>query len=103
MALVHKGFSTFRLFAAFYAGLTEAASSQKFEPSPRQVRQMTVAAGVGYVGLLGYRRDGEYRSRSSRQHGSQALPGSVFDARYKGLTADAARLDAAVCRRERLR
>ncbi len=31
------------------------------------------------------------------------LPGSLFDARYDGLTGDAARLDAAICRRERLR
>jgi hypothetical protein len=48
MALVHKGFSTFRLFTAFYASLTEAALSQKFEPGPRQVRQTIVTAGVGY-------------------------------------------------------
>jgi hypothetical protein len=102
MALVYKEFSAFRLFAAVYAGLTEAASSQTFEPSPRQVRHITVAAGVGYVGQFAF-RDGVCRSSWNRQLASQGLPGSVFDARYNGLTADAAYLDAAIRRQERLR
>ena len=33
---------------------------------------------------------------------SGPLPGSLFDARYDGLAGDAAGLDAAICRRERL-
>jgi hypothetical protein len=103
MALVHKGFSTFGLFGAFYASLTEAALSQKFEPIPRQMRHMIVAAGVGYVGRFAHLRDSEYCWRWSRQRASPTLPGSVLDARYKGLTAHAAYLDAAICRRVRLR
>ncbi len=31
------------------------------------------------------------------------LPGSLFDARYTGLAGDAARLDAAICRRQCMR
>jgi hypothetical protein len=46
-------------------------------------------------------RDSEYRL--SRQSTSRRLPGSLFDARYDGLALHAARLDAAICRRERLR
>jgi hypothetical protein len=47
-------------------------------------------------------RDGE--DRWSQQRVSGHLPGSLFDARYKGLTADAAGIDAAImCRREPLR
>lgn len=103
MALVHKGFSTFRLLAALGAYFAETASSQKFEPSRRQIRQTVVAAGVAYVGQFGYPSDSEYRSSCSRQSAPQDLPGSVFDARYKGLTAQAAYLDAAICSRERLR
>jgi hypothetical protein len=103
MALVHKGFSTFRLFAAVHAGFTEAVLSQTFEPSRRQTRQKVVAASAPYVGQLAYRRDSERRPSSSQPRASQGLPGSVFDARYNGLTAHAAYLDAAICRRERLR
>jgi len=46
-------------------------------------------------------RDSEYRL--SRQNISQRLPGSLFDARYDGLALHAARLDAAICRRQDLR
>jgi hypothetical protein len=47
-------------------------------------------------------RDGE--DRWSQQRGSGHVPGSLFDPRYKGLTADAAGVDAAImCRREHLR
>jgi hypothetical protein len=93
MALVHNGFSTYRLFAAYlsaarlYAGLTQAA------PRRSERRRLSSTDDL---------RDSEHRS-SWRQSASQHLPGSVFDARYKGLTADAARLDAAICRQERLR
>jgi hypothetical protein len=41
----------------------------------------------------------EGRIRSSWRRRS---PGSLFDTRYKGLTAHAARLDAAICRQEHL-
>jgi hypothetical protein len=89
MALVHNGFSTYRLFAAHLAaaplnaGLTEAA------------RRLSERLWLSSTNDL---RDSEYRSSWSKQS-----PGSLFDARYKGLTAHAAHLDAAICRQEHLR
>jgi hypothetical protein len=90
---VYFGFSSFRLFAdgyqaaaGFYGGLAKAAGR-------RSVRL--------WLTLVNDFRDGE--DRWSRQGVSGPLPGSVFDARYEGLTTDAARLDAAICRQERLR
>ena len=91
MALVHNGFSTYRRFAAYQAaarlsaGLTEAA---------RLLRLWLTSTDL---------RDSELGSSRSRQSASRHLPGSVFDARYKGLTAHAALLDAAICRLEGLR
>jgi hypothetical protein len=46
-------------------------------------------------------RRSEHRLNSKQA--SRCLPGSVFDARYEGLTAQAAFIDAAICRQERLR
>jgi len=89
MALVHNDFSTYRPSAAYVtaarliAGLTEVA---------RRLSERS------WLTLTNDLRDSEYRSSRSRQS-----PGSVFDARYKGLTAYAARLDAAICRQEHLR
>jgi len=48
-------------------------------------------------------RDSERRPSWSRQSTSRHLQGSVFDARYKGLTGYAACLDAGISRRQRLR
>jgi hypothetical protein len=93
MAQVYNGFSSFRLFAGgyqaaagLYAGLAEAA------------RCRSVRLWLAFTGDL---RDSE--DRRSRQGIPGHLPGSLFDARYRGLTADAAHLDAAISRRERLR
>ena len=89
MALVHKRFSTYRRFAAYQAaarlkaGLTEAASRR----SERH-----------WLAPTNDLRDSEHRSSWSQPSASRHLPGSVFDARYKGLTGHAARLDAAICR-----
>jgi hypothetical protein len=86
MALVHNGFSTYRRFAAFQtvarvnAALTEAV--KRFSES-RWLTSINDLRGL--------------------QSASGSLPGSVFDTRYKGLTAHAARLDAAICRQTRLR
>jgi hypothetical protein len=48
-------------------------------------------------------RDSERRSSRGQQSASRHLPGSVFDARYEGLSAQAALIDAAIFRQERLR
>ena len=88
MALVHNGFSSYRPSAAyvtaarFVAGLTEAGRLS-------ERRSLSLTNDL---------RDSERRSDRGRQS-----PGSVFDARYKGLTAHAARLDAAIRRQEHLR
>jgi len=94
MALVHNGFLTFRLFAASQtaarlgAGLTDVAI------------RLTVRRWLTSTNVL---RNTEHRSSWSKQPAWRHLPGSVFDTRYKGLTAHAARLDAGICRQERLR
>jgi hypothetical protein len=94
MALVHSRFSIYRLFSAHQiaalvsVGLTEAAKR-------RSKRRELIATNDLH--------ESEHRLSRSRQRASQHLPGSVFDGRYKGLTADAARLDAAICRQDRLR
>jgi hypothetical protein len=95
MALVYNGFPTYRLLAAYLAaaarlgaGATEAARrcSERF--------MLVLVNGL---------RDSEHRSSGSRECALRHLPGSVFDARYNGLSAQAAYLDAAICRQERLR
>ncbi len=93
MARVYNGFSSYRPFAGgwqaaagLYANLAGAAS--------RRWARLWLA-------FISDVRDSE--DRLSRRDVSGPLPGSVFDARYKGLSADAAHLDAAIRRRERLR
>jgi hypothetical protein len=92
VARVYNGFSSYRPFAGGYqaaaglcAGLAEAA------------RRRWERLWLTFTNDL---RDSE--DRWSRHSVSGHLPGSLFDARYKGLSADAAGIDAAICRRERL-
>jgi len=95
MAQVHNAFSTYRLFASgpqAVAGLyviLAATVARLLAP-----RQLT---------CVGDLRDREYLPSRSREGPSPQLPGSLFDARYDGLAAHAARLDAAICRRMQLR
>jgi hypothetical protein len=83
------GLSTYTLLAAdqtvarLNAGLAEA--TRRFSECRRLISTNDL-------------RDSERPCSASRHP-----PGSVFDARYTGLTAHAARLDAAICRHERLR
>jgi hypothetical protein len=84
---------SYRLFAGgceaaagLYAGLAEA------------VRRRSERLWLTLANDL---RDSE--DRWSRRRVSGPVPGSLFDARYDGLTGHAAGLDAAICRRERLR
>jgi hypothetical protein len=95
MALVYNRFPINRLLAAYLAaaarlgvGATEAA---------RRCSERFMLVPVNEL------RDSEHRSSGSREGALRYLPGSVFDARYKGLTAQAAHLDAAISRHERLR
>jgi hypothetical protein len=92
VARVYNGFSNYRLFAGGYqaaaglcAGLAEAAGRRFERLWPTSTNDL---------------RDSE--NRWSRQSVSRHLPGSLFDPRYEGLTAHAASLDAAVCRRVRV-
>jgi hypothetical protein len=89
MALVHKGFSTYGPSAAC---VTAARLISGFTEVARRLSERR------WLTLTNDLRDCENRSGWSTQ-----APGSLFDARYKGLTADAARIDAAICRQEHLR
>jgi hypothetical protein len=94
MVLVHNGFPAFILFAVYQTaarvgvGLTQAARRRS------ERRWLNSTSDLCH---------GEQRPSWGRQTAQRNLPGSVFDARYKGLTAYAGRLDAAICRQERLR
>ena len=93
MARVYNGFSSYRPFAGGYqaaAGLYACLA----EAARRRWERLWLA----FTSDL---RDSD--DRWSRPSVPGHLPGSLFDTRYKGLSADAARLDAAICRRERLR
>jgi hypothetical protein len=92
MALVLKGFSTYRLFAASQAAARLSAVAT--EAARRRLRRFWLPSITGLS---------ESEQRSGQESSSRHLPGSVFDARYKGLSAQAARIDAAICRQERLR
>ncbi len=93
MALVYRGFSTYRLFAAFQAAAARL-SAVATEAAGRRSKYFLPAS----ISDLG---GSEHRSH--RESDSRHQPGSVFDARYKGLSGHAAYIDAAICRQERLR
>ena len=84
MALVHNGFSTHRRAA--------------FQPVAQLLAALTGA--VKRLSESGWLTS--FNDLRSLQ-GDSGPPGSVFDTRYAGLTAHAARLDVAICRRMRLR
>jgi hypothetical protein len=93
MALVYSGFSTYRLFAASRAAAARL-SAVAAEAVERRLKYFWPAS-------IDDSREDEHRSR--RESAARHLPGSVFDARYKGLSAQAAYIDAAIRRQERLR
>jgi hypothetical protein len=94
MARVYSGFSSYKPFVGGYqaaAGLYARLAA----PARRHLERLRLI----FISDL---RDDE--DRWSRQRVSGHLPGSLFDARYNGLMADAAGIDAAImCRREYLR
>jgi hypothetical protein len=89
MTLVYNGFPTLRLLAAYQAAADLFGAGAARLCSGRF--------------LLAPINDSEHRSSGNRESTLRNLPASVFDARYKGLTAEAAHIDAAICRQERLR
>jgi hypothetical protein len=93
MALVYNGFSAQRLFAASQAAAARL-SAVATEAARRRLKRF-LRASISDLG--------ESEHRSSREGTSRHPPGSVFDARYKGLSAQTARIDAAIRRQDRLR
>ena len=90
MTWVYNGFSSSRLLA----GGDQAVA--------RLCVSLAGAARYLWVTAINDLRNSEDRLSWSRQSISRRLPGSLFDALYAGLTAHAADLDAAICRRQRL-
>jgi hypothetical protein len=95
MTLVYNGFSTFRLLAACQAA-ADRLGAGAVEATRRSLERFLLAP-------INDLRDSEHRSSGNRESAWRNLPGSVFDARYKGLTAEAAHIDTAICRQGRLR
>jgi hypothetical protein len=92
MALVYNRLSTYRLLVAY-----QAAAARFGAGAVEAARRCFVLAPMNDP------RDSEHRSSGTGESALRHLPGSLFDARYKGLTGQAAHLDAAICRQERLR
>jgi hypothetical protein len=91
MARVYNGFLSYRLFAGEAAAGLRTGLAEAARRGSERLRLTSTND----------RRDGEYRR--GRLSVPAHLPGSLFDARYHGLAAHAAALDAAVCRRQHLR
>ena len=92
MPLAYNGFPTLRLLAAYQAAadLFGAGAAR-------------LCSGRFLLAPINDLCDSEHRSSGNRESALRNLPAGVFDARYKGLTAEAAHIDAAICRQERLR
>jgi hypothetical protein len=95
MALAYNRISTYRLLAEYQAAAARLCAGAA--EAVRRRSERILLASIEDV------RDSERRSSWRRQSASRHLPGSVFDARYRGLSAQAALIDAAICRQERLR
>jgi hypothetical protein len=93
MALVYRRFSPYSPLAAY-----PAAAARLRAVAAKAARRHLARL---FIALLDGVRDGE--DRPSRSEESRHLPCSVFDARYKGLTAQATFIDAAICRQARMR
>jgi hypothetical protein len=95
MALVYRRFSTDAPPAAYQAAVARLCAGAA-EAARRRLERL-------FLALIGGVRDSEDRPGWSEESVSRHLPGSVFDTRYKGLTAQATYIDAGICRRARLR
>jgi hypothetical protein len=95
MALAYRRFSTYPPPAAFQAAAARLCAGAA-EAVRRRLRRL-------FLALIDGVRDSEYRSSWSEESFRRPLPGSVFDTRYQGLTAQATYIDAGICRQARLR
>jgi hypothetical protein len=95
MALVYRRFSTDGPPAAYQAAVARLCAGAA-EAARRRLERL-------FLALIDGIRDGEDRLGWSEESVSPHLPGSVFDTRYMGLTAQATYIDAGICRRARLR
>ncbi len=95
MAPAYPAISTYRLLAACQAAVAPLGTSAA--EAVRRCLKPFLLASINAV------RDRERRSSRGHESASRQLPGSVFDARYEGLSAQAALIDAAIFRQERLR
>jgi hypothetical protein len=95
MAQAYRRFSTHGPPAAY-----RAAAARLCAGAAEAVRRRL---GRSFLALIDGVRGSEDRSSWSEERLPRHLPGSVFDARYQGLTAQATYLDAGICRQARLR
>ena len=93
MTWAYNGFSSYRLLASRDQAAARLCASLA-EAARRRLECLWLTA-------INDLCNSEDRLRSP-QSASRPLPGSLFDARYAGLTTHAAHLDAAICRRQRL-
>jgi hypothetical protein len=93
MAQVYKGFSTHASPAAH-----QVAGARLGARAAEATRRHF---GRFFLALLDGVRNSEAHSSGCEE--SRHLPGSVFDPRYKGLTAQATYIDAGIRRRARMR
>jgi hypothetical protein len=80
MVLVHNGFPTFILFAAYQTAARFGAAFTEAAKRRSERRRLSSTNDL---------HDSEHRSSGSRESALRSLPGSVFDPRYKGLTGNA--------------
>jgi hypothetical protein len=95
MALIYRRFSTHPPPAA-----GQAAAARLCARAAEAVRRRLARL---FPALIDGVRDSEDRSARSEESFPRHQPGSVFDARYKGLSAQATYIDAGICRQARLR
>jgi hypothetical protein len=95
MALVYRRFSTHPPPAAYQAAAAPLCAGA-VEATRRRLARL-------FLALIGGVRDSEDRPGWGEESLSRHQPRSVFDTRYKGLTAQATYIDAGICRRARLR
>jgi hypothetical protein len=95
MALIYRRFSTDSPPEAY-----QAAAARLCAGAAAAVRRRLARL---FLALIDGVRDSEGRSGWSEENFPRHQPGSVFDTRYNGLSAQATYIDAGICRQARLR